>query len=124
MPNVSKMQFPCAMHSILIFRNLGRCQLRCLFCGVMQRNGKNVCRAIREPDARPSQRNLHNFTREVATKMRHVLISGGYATPGSVIVGAEMRRHAAPLCGHGKRAQLDLTTFVENGLLWFNTSPV
>src|SRR5271155_77242 len=100
MLDMIEMQLPCATHGITILRDLACGQFRVSSLSVMQWNRKNIRRAIRKPDTRPRQRNLHDLTREVARRMRHALIGGRDASPGGVIISAEMRRHTASLRGH------------------------
>src|SRR5579863_8917178 len=120
MLDVIEMQLPGVVHSITIFANLNFRELRSFFLRTVQGNRKNICRAVREPNARAGERDLHDFTREIASLMRHVLIGGGNSAPGSVIVRTEMRRDAASMRGVCQRQKIYLTALIENGLRRFN----
>ena len=71
----------------------------------MRRDGHDVGRAVREPDAALRQRHLHHVLGEVARRVAHVLPRRGDAAERGVVVGAEVRAPDAPVARGHERAQ-------------------
>ena len=78
----------------VFFALLGR-ERRAGVAGAMRRDGQNVGGAIGEPEAGAGQGNLHHIAGEVAGGMEHVLVGGGDAAAGGVVIGAEVGGDAA-----------------------------
>src|SRR5579872_1741048 len=83
--DVSKVKPPGAMDCFTILRLLRGRELLTFFRAVWWR-GEHVRRAIGEPEARSSERNLHHVFGEVAGGMVHHLIGRGDAAACRVIV--------------------------------------
>src|SRR5205085_4859634 len=98
MLNMIVMKFPGAMDDGAVFVALILRQVRS-FSSAMRGYRHDVRRAIREPDARPGERDLHHVLREIARRMHHVLVCCGNAATGRVVVGAEVRCYATATCG-------------------------
>src|SRR5437868_12178269 len=97
MLDVVVMKLPGAIdHSKVLF-NLLLGQARALR-SAMRADGHDVGCAVREPDACAAQSDLHHVAREVAGRMRHVLVCSSYLATRSVIVCAEMRGGHTPAC--------------------------
>src|ERR1700688_4353319 len=120
MSDVIEMQLPGVEHSITIFANLNFREPRFFFFRAVQGNRKNICRAVREPNSRAGERDLHDFTREIASLMCHVLIGGGNSAAGCVMVRTEMCRDATSMRGVCQWQKIYLTALIENGLRRFN----
>ena len=69
-PRVFVMQFPSVMNHGFVFLHLLGAERRAIFPNAMRRDGHDVRRPIRESDAGPRQRNLHQLAREIGSKVR------------------------------------------------------
>src|SRR6476620_7540556 len=95
MLDVIVVQLPGSMNYLAILSNLCRSQRRSTFTEAVWRNGHNVCCAIGEPDAGARERNLHHVFSKVAGGMHHVLVCRRDTATRRVVVGPEVRGHAA-----------------------------
>ena len=120
MLNVVEVELPSMMNGGAIFRNLLGARRRTVFCGVVERDGKNVGGAIGEPDASTGEGDLHYFAGEIAGQMGHVLVSGGNGAASGVVVGSEVRGDATAIGGGNERQEIYLAASVENRLRRFN----
>src|SRR5258708_33091859 len=100
------MQFPGAMNDRAIFVSLFLRQ-RCALRRAMWPDGHDVRRAVRQPEASAGKRNLHHVLRKVTSRMHHVLMRGGDATTGGVVVSAKVSRGAATARGLQKQREVD-----------------
>ena len=82
----------------------------------MWRHRHNVGRAVRQPDARAGERNLHHVLREIASGMHHVLVRGSDAAARGVIVSAEVRGGATAARGPQEQRQIDPAFAVDDRL--------
>ena len=63
----------------------------------VHRDGHDIGRAIGQPDPSTGVRDLHHMPREVARRVRHVLVCGGNAAGCCVVVGSKVSRDAATI---------------------------
>src|SRR6266849_1068318 len=116
MPYVFEMKLPRLMYGPAIFSGLRDAQTLRVFLSMVQWHRQHVRSAVREPDPRSCQRHLHDFTREIARGMQHVLVGRSDSSASRVVVRPEVRRNASPLRGSNQGKQINLTYEIEDGL--------
>src|ERR1044072_493411 len=90
MTNVVVVKFPGAVNDGAVFRFLFRGDL-----AAVRGDRHDIGRAVGKPDAGSAKSDLHHTARKITGGMKHILVRGGDAAAGGVIVGDEMRRGAA-----------------------------
>src|SRR5579863_9015140 len=91
MLNVVKVELPRGVDGRTILCSLLGSELNRTFCRTVQQHGKNIRRAVGEPDASSRQGHLHDFASKVAGEVCHVLMRSSDIAPRRVVISPEMR---------------------------------
>src|SRR6185369_10816515 len=71
-------------------------------------------------DAGAGKRDLHHVLREVTGRMEHVLVGRCDIAPGSVVVRAEVGRHATAFSSRQQQRKIDLSSMIDDRLRGFD----